>query len=220
MQAPHAAITDRLQIGQWQRRFDEAEELYKRALGILNEMGPRNAVLVDLARQATMALSGSEGERKKDVASAQPRPATEKQYANPDQRWSISYPADWKLDDNDRVFVKISRGPAILGIHTFTGVAGKSLDEFVDASLQRWEQNMRNVNVFTQISRQRVTLPGNLPAIEIVHHIGRGVLGKSRKVITVVKDRAFWIDAEMRLDSWADYEREFNRIIESFQVQE
>ena len=203
-----------------QRRYDEAEALYKRALEILNEMGPRAAVLADLTRQATMGLSGIESARRKNEASAQAQATTEKPYVNPDHRWSVSYPADWKLDDNDRVFVKISKGPAILGIHTFTDVAGKSLDEFADAALQRWEQNMRNVNVVTQISRQRVTLPGNLPAIEIVHHIGRGVLGKSRKVIAVVKDRAFWIDAEMQLASWADYERDFDRIIASFRVQE
>ncbi len=146
--------------------------------------------------------------------------ATEKQYANQDHRWSISYPADWKLDDQDRVFVKISRGPAILGIHTFADVAGKTLDEFADDSLLRWERNMRNVNVFTQVSRQRVTLPGDLPAIEVVHHIGRGTVGKSRKFITVFKNRAFWIDAEMGLDSWADYAPDFNRIAESFRVQD
>ena len=215
-----ASMVNLARIYAQQRHYGEAETLYKRALEILNEMGPRPAVLADLARQTTAGLSGIESARKKTAASAQTQAASEKQYTNPDHRWSASYPADWTLDNNDRVFVKFSKGPAILGIHTFTDAAGKSLDEFADASLQRWEQNMRNVNVVTQVSRQRVTLPGNLPAIEVVHHIGRGVLGKSRKVITVVKDRAFWIDAEMRLDSWADYEREFNRIIESFRVQE
>ena len=203
-----------------QRQFDEAEESYKRALGILDAMGPRDAVLVDLARQATTGLSGIEKARKQNAPSAQPVAATEKQYANPDHRWSISYPADWKLDDQDRVFVKLSRGPAILGIHTFTDVAGKTLDEFADASLQRWERNMRSVNVFTQVSRQRVTLAGGLPAIEVVHHIGRGAVGKSRKLIAMVKDRGFWIDAEMGLDSWADHARDFNRIAESFRVQD
>ena len=165
-------------------------------------------------------MSGIERERRKSEASAQPQGATEKSYANPDHRWSIFHPADWKVDDNDRFFVKVSRGPAILGIHTFTDVAGKSLDEFADAAVQRWERNMRNVNVFTQVSRQRLTLPGDLPAIEIVHHIGRGVVGKSRKVIAVVKDRAFWIDAETNLASWPEHERDFNRIIESFRVQQ
>ena len=79
---------------------------------------------------------------------------------------------------------------------------------------------MRSVNGFTQISRQRLTLPDNLPAIEVVHHIGRGVLGKSRKVIAVVKARAFWIDAETALASWPEYEPDLNRIVESFRVQE
>ena len=105
-------------------------------------------------------------------------------------------------------------------VYTFADVAGKTLDEFADDSLLRWERNMRNVNVFTQVSRQRVTLPGDLPAIEVVHHIGRGTVGKSRKFITVFKNRAFWIDAEMGLDSWADYAPDFNRIAESFRVQD
>lgn len=203
-----------------QRRYDDAETWYKHAQGVLNEIGPRAPIMSDLARQATTALNQIDKQRRKIEASAQPQAATEKAYTNPDHRWSISYPADWKLDDNDRFFVKISRGPALVGIHTYTDVAGKSLDEVADAALQRWEQGMRNVNVFKQVSRQRLTLPGDLPAIEIVHHIGRGVIGKSRKVIAVAKDRAFWIDAETNLASWPDYEGDFNRIIESFRVQE
>jgi hypothetical protein len=203
-----------------QSRFDDAEAMYRRALEVLNEIGPRADILADLAQQANQGLTQIDKERRKVEAAAQPRAAAENSYANPEHRWSISYPADWRIDSNDRFFVKLSRGPAILGIHTFTDVAGKTLDETADALLQRWEQNIRKVNVFTQISRQRITLPNNLPAIEAVHHIGRGVVGKSRKMIAVAGDRAFWIDAETTLAAWPDYERDFNRIIESFKIQE
>ena len=96
------------------RRYGEAETLYKRALEILNEMGPRAAVLADLTRQATMGLNAIESARRKTESSAQTQSATEKPYASSDHRWSVSYPADWKLDDNDRIFVKIRKGPAIL----------------------------------------------------------------------------------------------------------
>ena len=207
-------------VYQLQRRYDDAEAMYQRAIEILTEIGPRAGILMELARQATAGRSQIDRERGRIEASAQRQAVARQSYANPDHRWSISYPTDWKLDDRDRLDVRISRGPAILGIHTYTDVAGKSLDQVADAILQRWEQNMRSVNVFTQISRQRLTLPDNLPAIEVVHHIGRGVLGRSRKVIAVVKERAFWIGAEASLLSWPDYEGDFNRMVESFRVQE
>jgi hypothetical protein len=148
---------------------------------------------------------------------AQLRVATEKPYTNPDHRWSVSYPEDWKLSDTNR-YVTISRGQAILGIHTFTDVAGKSLDEVADATIQQWERQMQNVNTVMRVSRQRVTLADDLTAISIVHHIGAGRAGKSRKIIAVVKDRRFVLDAETHLASWPDYERDFNQIIESFRV--
>ena len=73
-----ASMVNLARIYGQQRRYDEAEALYKRALEILNEMGPRAAVLVDLARQATTGLSGIESARRKNEASAQTQTATEK----------------------------------------------------------------------------------------------------------------------------------------------
>lgn len=163
-----------------------------------------------------MIESGKVDKERREIA-AQPRAATENSYTNPEHRWSVSYPGDWKLNDNER-FVKFSRGQAILGIYTYTDVAGKSLDEVADATIQQWEQRMQTVNIFKRVSRQRVTLAGDLTAIAIVHHIGTGLVGKSRKVITVVKDRRFLIDAETHLTSWPDYERDFNLIVDSFRV--
>lgn len=107
-----------------------------------------------------------------------------------------------------------------MGIHTFTDVEGRSLDEVADATIQEWEHRMRHVNVVKRVSRQSVVLAGDLTAIAIVHQVGTGQAGKSRKVIAVVNDRRFLIDAETHLASWHDYEHDFNQIIDSFRVLE
>ena len=173
--------------------------------------------LRNFAMKATID-SGKVDNERKEIA-AQPRAATEKSYTNPAHRWSVSFPVEWQLNDNER-FVKISRDQAILGIHTFADVAGKSLDEVADAAIQEWERHLQKVNTFRRVSRQRVTLAGDLPAIAIVHQIGAGQIGKSLKVIAVAKDRRFLLDAETHLASWPAYERDFNQIIDSFRVLE
>jgi len=173
--------------------------------------------LHDVSTKAMLETGKVDKERRK--IATQPRAATEKSYTNPDFRWSVSYPGDWQLNDNDR-FVKLSRGRAILGIHTLTNVAGKFLDEVADTTVKEWEQHMRNVNSFKRVSRQRVTLAGDLTAIAIVHHIGTGQVGKSQKIISVIKDRGVLIDAETLLASWPVYERDFNQIIDSFRILE
>ena len=151
-------------------------------------------------------------------AAAKLRP-DEKSYASPAYHWSVVYPRDWTLNDDDR-FVKITRGQAVLGIHSYANTAGKSVDEVADAAIQDWERQMKNVNIVRRVSRQRVALAGDLTGIAIEHYIGAGQVGKSRKVIVVVKDRSFVIDAETVLASWTEYERDFNRIIDSFRVPE
>jgi len=107
-----------------------------------------------------------------------------------------------------------------VGVHALTDVAGKSLDQVADAAIQQWERQMRNVNIVKRVTRQRVSLAGDLTAIAIVHHIGTDQIGKSRKIIALVKDRGYLIDAETHLASWPDYERDFNQIIDSFRVPE
>lgn len=167
------------------------------------------------AKQA-MTERAKVDEVRREIAT-QPRPATEKSYTNPERRWSVSYPGDWTLNDNDR-FVKISTGQAVVGIHTLLNVTGQSLDDVADSTIKEWEQKMQKVSTFRRVSRQRVTLAGDLTAIAIVHHIGAGQIGKSQKIIAAVKDRGYLIDAETHLASWPDYERDFNQIIDSFRV--
>jgi hypothetical protein len=163
-----------------------------------------------------MTARGKVDEVRSDIA-AESRATTERSYTNPGQRWSVSYPGDWKLDDNDR-FVKISKGQAILGIHTLSNASGTSLDEMADSAIKDWEQQMQKVNAVKRVSRQRATLAGDLTAIAVVHHIGAGQVGKSQKIIAAVKDRRYLIDAETLLASWSDYERDFHQIIGSFRV--
>lgn len=163
-----------------------------------------------------MTARGTVDEVPREIA-ARLRAATERSYTNPDQHWSVSYPGDWKLDDNDR-FVKISRGQAILGIHTLSNVTGTSLDEVADSAIRKWEQQMQKVNAVKRVSRQRVTLADDVTAIAIVHHIGAGQVGKSQKIIAAVKDRRYLIDAETLRAAWPDYERDFKQIIDSFRV--
>jgi hypothetical protein len=139
-------------------------------------------------------------------------------YVNSTYRWSVAFPDFWRLNDVDRGWVKLSRGMAVVGIHTLPNISGRSLEEVVDASLRGWEQHIGSR--FEVISRRHLTLSNHLPAIEIVHHIGNVVVGKSRKVIAVFKDRVFLIDAETYLEAWPAFEPDFNRIIESFSVQE
>lgn len=153
----------------------------------------------------------------RDEAAARPRAAIDRSYANPDQRWSVSYPRDWRLDDSGR-FIKISRGEAILGIHTLSNASSTSLDEVADSAIKEWEQQMQRVNVVKRVSRRRTTLAGDLTAIAIVHHIGVGQVGKSQKIIVAGKERSYLIDAETSLASWPDHERDFQQIIGSFRV--
>jgi hypothetical protein len=140
-------------------------------------------------------------------------------YVNPAHRWSVAYPDFWRLDDTDRGWVKLSRGIAIVGVHTTANVSGMSLDEVADAWLRTWEQQQIGTRVEV-VARRRVALSGELPAIEVVHHIGSGVVGKSRKIFLVVKERAFLIDAETYLEAWPIFEIDFNRISDSFGVRD
>lgn len=159
----------------------------------------------------------AEVDNKQRAIPMQSSAVTDKSYTNRNHRWLVSYPADWKLDDSDQ-FVKISKSQAILGIHPITDVAGKSLDEVADATVHKWERQMKNVNVVRRVSRKRVELGGHVEGIAIVHHIGAGQIGQSRKIIVIVKEHGYLIDTETLLASWPDYESDFSSIINSFRV--
>lgn len=151
-------------------------------------------------------------------SSAPFQPSRGATYVHPTYRWSVTYPDFWRLDDNSPGGVRLRRGMAVVGIYTFTIDSDMPLDEVAAVVLQGWGQYMGTT--FEVIAQRRLTLAKDLPAIEVVHHIGKVVVGKSRKVIAVVKDRAFLIDAETYLEAWEIFESDFNRIIESFSVEE
>ena len=134
-----------------------------------------------------------------------------------DQRWSVSYPAGWTLDASAR-YVKITKGQAVVGVHSAAHVAGDSLDQAADTAIREWERQMQGVNVVRRVSRDRLALSGGLTAIAVAHHIGTGRVGQSRKIIAVHRDRRFLIDTETHLASWAAHEGDFNQIIGSFRV--
>jgi hypothetical protein len=138
-------------------------------------------------------------------------------YTNPVYKWSVSYPRGWKVDAADsRLVMFRGEGPrsGILGIHAIPDAGSKSLDDVVNFSLRAYPPGR-----YLTVSRRSITLPNGFSAIEIVHLIGSGTVGKSRKVITIAKGRGFLIDAETYLDSWNAAEPYFNRIIDSFAVQ-
>lgn len=144
-------------------------------------------------------------------------PMNEVVYTHPVQRWSISYPAGWKVSSGNprSVTFRGTDPPASLGVHALPDAASKSLDDAVGIVLGIFASPNYRV-----VSRRSMTLPNGFSAVELVHHIGTGTVGKSRKVITVAKGRAFVIDAETYLDSWNSAEPYFNRMIDSFTIQD
>ena len=178
-------------------------------LQVLAQREGRQAVLD--TRLAATSRSGMRSAATADSAAAGT-------YVNPTYRWSIAYPAGWRLEDAEPRFVKLRKGPALVGIHTGGVASDLSLEQYARAGLQAWERNLGNVS--KEVSRRSLTLSGGLPALEVVHQIGTGVVGKSRKVIALTGDRGFWIDAEVYLQTWAAFEGEFEQIIGSFRVAE
>ena len=158
-------------------------------------------------------------------------PMNEMAYTNPVYRWSVSYPGAWKVNAaNPRsvtfqgaapagiLDIRVLQGTApvgILGIHALPDAESKSLDDAVNFALRAYPPPR-----YVTVSRRSMALPNGFSAIEIVHHIGSERVGKSRKVITVAKGRGFMIDAETYLDWWDTAEPYFNRIIDSFTVQD
>jgi hypothetical protein len=144
-------------------------------------------------------------------------PMGEVAYTHPVQRWSISYPNGWTVSSGNprSVTFRGTDPPAQFGVHALPDDASKSLDDAVGVVLRIFASPNYRV-----VSRRSIALPNGYSAVELVHHIGTGTVGKSRKVIVVAKGRAFVIDAETYLDSWSSAEPYFNRMIDSFTVQD
>ncbi len=144
-------------------------------------------------------------------------------YVNPIYKWSVSYPKDWALDSSDPTLVKITAPPnlpeGLVGIHSYR-IDAKSLDDAADTALDIWIQGMRlgKQLKFETVSRQHMVLSEGTPVVEVVHLMGTGITGRSRKVIAYVDGQVFQIDAETFDRSWEVLEPYFDRIINSFTV--
>jgi hypothetical protein len=102
-----------------------------------------------------------------------------------------------------------------LGIHSGTsGGRFTDLDAFATAVLAGWEQSIGKK--FTTVSRQHITLESGVAAVEVIHLIGTGTVGKDRQIYVLAGDRIFILIAETNLDSWPKLEPDFGRIINTF----
>jgi hypothetical protein len=140
-------------------------------------------------------------------------------YVNPVHGWSVWYPADWRLDDRNPVFVQIqapSRLPrGQIGFHSARLAPFMSLDDFA----QRMVGVERPREGFEMVYWRRLTLSDGTPAIDVINLLGVGVVGKSRKVFVEAGPMKFALNAETYRESWTELEPYFDRIIMSFEVQ-
>jgi hypothetical protein len=145
-------------------------------------------------------------------------------YVNPIHQWSVSYPDGWQLDSTDPDQVLIKTPPSLpggaVGIHALPPAwARGSLDEVADNVLREWGQALQSQGqTFRTISRKRVVLVNEVPALEIINLIGVGVVGRSRKVIISRGDHAFLIDAETADSSWSVLGSQLEQIASSFTI--
>jgi hypothetical protein len=144
-----------------------------------------------------------------------------RRYVSPVYKWSISYPPGWTLDDEDPTDVRI-QSPAslprgLVGIHSEIGVAVSSGGEYANIFLDRWNRNMARQGVSAVLTSRRARiLDGTFVAL-IEHLMGaRQPRGKSRKVIGLIGEQGFIIDAETFEKSWTLLEPYFYQIIRSF----
>ena len=178
-------------------------------------MADTSSLIQALARLGfALAILGLSGCATGEVAPGSPG---ERTYVNQAYGWSVAYPLGWAVDGSKpgSVIFRRDRPSGVLGIHTTTGHRSKSLDEIADSVLRIFPSPR-----YVVVSRRTITLRTGIAAIEVVHHIGVGIVGKSRKVITTVKGRVFVIDAETYLDSWDVVEPYFNQIVDSFTIRE
>ena len=146
-------------------------------------------------------------------ATAQKVTIVEGTFTHPFYKWSLSHLDGWKIKEShhsDVIFVA-ERQQMMISVRAIPVNSGNSLDNVASYVLNTWPPPH-----FRLISGKTITLKNGLPALEIIHHIGTGVNGKSRKIIVIVNGQGFLIDAETFFDSWDASEPYFEKIINSF----
>lgn len=138
-------------------------------------------------------------------------------YVNPFYGWSVSYPRGWTVEPQSLHSVVFRHATFVLGIHVTNVVKGESLEKAADRVLEGLSQHFSKP--YETTSRQKITLPNGMQAIEVVHRLGALGGGKSRKLICLAHEHVFLIDAETRFESWETAAPDFDHIIKSFKVQ-
>ena len=145
-------------------------------------------------------------------------PGEERQYRNEDHRYSIAYPRNWRLENRDVDYVKITSpgDPAgIVGIHAVMFDRERAnLEDFVGALIAG---EFRRPG-FKILSRQPIKLADGTTGLEIVNVLGVKPAGKSRKVFAIVGHRGYVVNAETYLDAWPSFEAAFDRVVASFRI--
>ena len=145
-------------------------------------------------------------------------PRLERQFSNQDHGWSIGYPRDWRLDDRDSDFVKITSPGDPAG--------------FVGIQVALFDRDRINVNDFAATlmagesrrpgfkieSRQPIKLADGTAALEVVNVLGVKPAGRSRKIFVIAGHRGYAVNAETYLDAWPSFDAAFDAVMVSFKI--
>jgi hypothetical protein len=140
-------------------------------------------------------------------------------YTHPTYRWSISYPADWKIDGADPRLVRISTpaGDGVCALHS-GAVRFKTVEEFTDFFQAQSDQSFKGKGTETRSSpKQRITLPNDVVGIDVTTEILSG--GMSRRIYTLADGVGYLIDCDTYASNWEKLEPSFARIIRSFTLE-
>lgn len=144
----------------------------------------------------------------------EPAGAPSQTFANPAYPWSVTYPADWKIDTNPAsVRIEPPGGGALCGIHS-AEVPFKTLDEFVEHNRAFSEKFFKERGVaLTGPERRPLPLPGGVAGVETLVDMSNG--GRSRRVFVLAEPIGYVIDCETYTGAWEKFEPVFARIIAS-----
>jgi hypothetical protein len=161
------------------------------------------------------------GQRPATRVAPKPAPSAageERRYNNQDHRYTIAYPRDWRLEDRDVDYVRITSPgdpEGIVGIHTTLFDRDRvNIGDFA-ATVMAGEQLRPG---FRMLSRQPITLANGTTGLEIVNVLGVNPSGKSRKIFVIAGHRGFAVNAETYLEAFPSFEAGFDRVIRSFTI--
>lgn len=143
-----------------------------------------------------------------------------RRYVSPAYKWSISYPLGWTLDDTNpadvRIWAPANLPRGLVGIHSEVGVTVASGGAYANIFLERWDRGMARQGVSAVLASRRGGILDGTFVTHIEHLMGAQPRGKSRKVIGLVGEHGFVLDAETFEEAWTNLEPYFYQIIRSF----